>query len=79
MTKINPQEWYSLNSLTTKSMFPWASSYNTIKKIVLNDVKGKNILKPVINGAGSGTKYRFKGSNIINFIQAVENGKTRLQ
>lgn len=81
MTKkatIQPNSWYSLQDIVREKMIPWASSFSTIRRIVETDGANKNILKATISGEGRGKKYLFKGSNIINFITAVEAGKAGL-
>ena len=76
--KINPEDWYSLSDIHKNGMFHWVRSIGTIRKFVLADIKGKNILKAFVTGKSEGKKYRFKGENIINFIKAVEEGKLKL-
>lgn len=76
--KIKADEWYSLQNMVTAKVFPWANSFSTVRRIVEMDKANKNILKATIKGEGRGKKYLFKGSNIINFITAVEAGKVKL-
>lgn len=78
-TEIKTKEWYSMQDLVTGKYFLGASTFWSVRKIVENDKKGKNMLKAVITGTGRGLKYQFKGENIINFIKAVEAGKVQLQ
>lgn len=77
--KIEPQEWYSLNDIHKYGMFHWVRSISAIRRFVLADAKGKNILKALITGKMEGKKYRFKGENIINYVKAVEDGKVVLR
>lgn len=76
--KIKAEEWYSLQDMVRSNVFPWANSFSTVRRIVETDKANKNILKATISGEGRGKKYLFKGSNIINFINAVEAGKVQL-
>lgn len=75
---IKPEESYTLQDIVTMKMFPWASSFWSVRNFVKLDSQKTNILKPLIVGKGRATKYHFKGSNIIKFIKAVEDGKVRL-
>ena len=76
--KIDPRGWYTLQDLVQEQVFPWASSFFSVRKVVQTDLAGKNLLKATITGTGRGTKYLFYGANIIKFINAVESGKVRL-
>jgi len=78
-TKINPSEWYTMQDLVKRRMFPWSKSYSSIKNFVISDRKTKNILKATITGSGNGTKYHIKGENIINFVRAFESGEVRFK
>lgn len=82
---IKGEEYYTLQDIVKKKLFefpamPWinASTFWSVRKIVQADLKGRNILDAKIVGSGRGTKYHFKGDNIINFINQVETGKVRL-
>lgn len=74
---VDPRAWYSLQDIVRDKMFPWASTFSTVRRIVEMDKAGKNFLKPMIQGEGRAKKYQFKGENIINFLKAVETGKVR--
>lgn len=76
--KVNPQGWYSLQDIVTGRMFPWVSSFGSVRNIVAQDRKKKNLLRANINGTGRATKYHFKGEHIIKFVKAVEAGTVRL-
>lgn len=76
--KINPTEWYSLQDIVRMRMFPWYSSFAYVRKVVVEDYQGRNVLKAVITGKQSGRKYQIKGEHIIKFIKAVESGKVKL-
>jgi menaquinone-dependent protoporphyrinogen IX oxidase len=77
-TKIKPQEYYSMQKIVQGKLFPWAKTYPTVRKFVEHDQQTGNFLKAIISGEGNAKKYRFKGENIIKFINAVESGKVRL-
>lgn len=77
-TKIQPQEWYTLQDIVRGKMFPWANSFWSVRNVVTLDRAGKNMLRAMITGTGRATKYRFKGENITKFVKAVEAGTVRL-
>ena len=67
-TKIDAHTWYNLNDIFKYKMFSWVKSFSSVRTIVEKDGAAKNILSPNIKGEGRGTKYNFKGENIIKFI-----------
>lgn len=77
-TKIESNKWYTLQDIVRDGMFPWVSSFQSVRKAVASDINGKNILKANVAGTGRGRKYHFKGENIISFIKAMEGGKVTL-
>lgn len=80
MTKVKtkPEGWYTLQDIVREKMFPWAHSFWSVRNVVKLDKEKTNILKAAITGKGRATKYHFKGSNIIKFVNQVEAGKVRL-
>ena len=76
--KIQENEYYTMQDVVLGRFFPWATSFWSVRKIVTSDLKHQNILKPIITGKKRGTKYQFKGINIIKFITEVEAGNVRL-
>lgn len=77
-TKIDPQEWYTLQDIVRGKMFPWLNSFISIRNLVAQDRDNKNVLKANITGTGRATKYHFKGENIIKFISEFDAGKAKL-
>lgn len=77
-TKIESKEWYTLSDIVTGGMFPWVSSFWSVRNVVKLDAKNKNVLNAIVTGRGRGKKYRFKGENIIKFVKAIDDGKIRL-
>lgn len=75
---VEPKAWYTLQDIVKHEMFPWAASFWSIRNIVAKDRKKDNLLKATITGKGRGTKYHFKGENIISFIRKFEAGKISL-
>ena len=77
-TKIDPKGWYTLQDIVRERMFPWATSFWSVRNVVTLDKQKKNVLKATVTGTGRGTKYHFKGENIIKFLKAVDAGTVRL-
>ncbi len=76
--KINPNEWYTLNDIfKTKMLYPWAVSFWKIRKIVVEDREGKNLLNASIEKEGVSKRYLFKGKNIIKLIKKLEGVNTQ--
>ncbi len=74
-TKIDPQAWYTLQDLVRSRMFPWATSFWSVRRIVASDRRSKNLLQTQVAGTGRGKKYHFKGEHIIKFISEATAGK----
>ena len=64
-----------MQDIVTGKWIGWAKTFWSLRKVVDRDLKGKNILRAIITGEGRAKKYRFKGSNIIKFIERVGDGK----
>lgn len=75
---IDPKTWYTMQDIVRHCMFPWATSFWSVRNVVTLDRAKTNVLKATVTGTGRGTKYHFKGEHIINFIKNVEAGKIRL-
>jgi hypothetical protein len=78
MDKVKKDSWYTLQDIVRDKIFPWVTSFWAIRNIVKLDREKENILKATIVGVGRGTKYHFKGENIIKFIKKVESGNIKL-
>lgn len=77
--EIKANEWYTLFDLVRIKAFPFCGSdVRTYRKVVQTDGKSQNCLRPIISGTGKGQRYRFKGENILKFIQNVEAGKIQV-
>ena len=77
LEKINPRTWYSLSAIVKSKMIPWATSFWSMRKMIVWDQEHGNLLSPMITGEGVGKKYQIKGENIIKFIKKVEGKKIR--
>lgn len=80
--EIKPNEWYTMQDIVRDKMFPWATSFWSVRNLVALDRrsrrKNRNLLKANITGTGRATKYFFLGENIINFKKEFEAGRVRL-
>ena len=75
---IDSTKWYTLYDIADKRLFRGYEAAQTVRRIILADLKNKNILKTVIEGESNGRRYSIKGENLINFIKAWEGGKYKL-
>lgn len=73
--KINPEQYYGLMEIVEKGFFPWCKNIKTVRNWVKRDQEEKNILKAIMQSTGRQSRYKIKGSNIIQFVKAVEDGK----
>ena len=64
---INPKKEYSLKQIIDERMIPWALHFQTLRKIISNDLKNKNILQAIWIGEKRGIRYRVMGDRIINY------------
>ena len=67
MNNIDEKRVYTLNSIVTEKLWPFAKSYSTARKIVLEDLalpKAKQILKTIVIGDGLSRTYRIKGEGV---------------
>jgi len=66
---IEKDKWYSLKEIKEKKLIPiFKSSYSAIKWIEAKKLKAIKI------GTDKGTRYKIKGSWIIEFIAKWESG-----
>lgn len=72
--KIDVNREYKLAHIRDEKLFPWVSHVITIRKIVMRDYEGENMLKAKISGEKYGREYRIKGSNIIRFLKTCGYG-----
>ncbi len=71
--EIVPDLIYNLtNILRTK--IPQFRTMTTLKKYIVRDFFGDNILKVIISGEDRDTKYEIKGSNIIKYLKKYGHG-----
>lgn len=76
---IDPEKWYTLTDLVEQKLFPWCGEdIRNYRKMVLADKNSDNILRTVVVGRGKGSRYQFKGSSVIKFINSFEAGTVRL-
>jgi len=73
-SKIEEGKWYTLKDILNSGLLP-CNTFYSLRKAVLIDKKGKNVLKTVITGDDMRKRYHFRGENIIKFIKEFEAGK----
>ena len=72
-TNVNPNEYYSANSVVMMGVLPWKSAMTFNKK--LNDPYWISVFNPVVDQKEKVRRYYIKGENIIKFIELAETGK----
>lgn len=78
---INPEKYYSalaISKIKTQDgdrLLPWSSPYTFNKKV--NDLKYKDVLKPLIEQHEFNKTYKIKGENLINFMILIDKGNIR--
>lgn len=74
---IDPDRLYTSADVHEAGFFYWRRSRLKVMGIITADMKDRNILKTkIVKGKTSNrTRYYIKGSNIIRFIKAFEEGK----
>lgn len=78
---INKNKEYNLKEIRDQGLIPWALHYQTLRRIILKDFSGDNILKAELKGEGRLIRYSIRGSRIIkyinNYAEALKHVKTR--
>lgn len=65
-----------MNELFKSREMYWIDSIPTLKRWVLRDLEGNNILRTIIiQNEGIGTRYYFPRENVSKFVKAFENNK----
>jgi hypothetical protein len=70
---LTPEKVESLHQIFKSGKIYWIKSWPTLRKWVENDMKGNNILDPIVIGEGKGRRYFVKKENIDKYVQAFEN------
>lgn len=66
----------SMNELFKSGDLYWIDSLPTLKRWVLRDLEGNNVLKTIVmQNNGRGTRYYFIAENIPKFIKAFEQNE----
>ena len=66
---IKPNQEYTLKDMRDGKMIPWALHYQTLRRIIAEDMIGKNILQVIKQREGRQARYTIKGSRIIKYKQ----------
>ena len=76
---IKPTKEYNLKEIRDQGLIPWALHHQTLRRIILKDFAGDNIMKAKLKGEGRLIRYSIRGSNIITYInryaEALKYGK----
>jgi hypothetical protein len=72
--KIDPEKFYGLIEIVDLKLFPWCKDVKMVRNWVHKDRLTKNKLKAIIEGDERRKRYHIKGSNIIEFLKAIEEG-----
>lgn len=75
---IEPDRHYTIADMAREKVLPFAISFVKIRSIVENDRKKKNLLKAIVMGDKTHTRYWIKGKNIINFLAHWEDGSNKI-
>lgn len=67
--RINPKQEYSITDIKKAGLFPWVKNHRTLKKIIMTDFFGQNVMKAKIKGEGRQARYFVRGENITKFIK----------
>jgi len=75
-TKIDPDKYYSAKKLSEMKVFPWISSYHTLKKWITDDIlyNENAVFKTIKKGIKTGTRYLIKGSTVIEIYEKTKPG-----
>jgi len=73
---IDSDKYYSARYLCKIGVFPWKNPITFNQRIQRENIK--KVLKPIIEKNLKKNSYKIKGSNIIKFINLLEEGKLEL-
>lgn len=65
----SPKREYSIEEIRELRLIPWARDQRIIRKIILLDQKGEQILNATITGKATQRRYLVRGSNIIKYLK----------
>jgi len=74
LEKIKDEEYYTIRDIFKERFFFWYKDYGSIRRSVLRDMEGKNILKPILIPNRKRNFYKIKGENIKKYITEVAHG-----
>lgn len=64
-----PKKIYTLKEMEAYKIIPWANNGRTIRKIIDQDKRGKNLLASRVTGIGSQKRYTVPTSGLIRYLQ----------
>lgn len=65
---------YTALEIVRGRMFPFATSFYTVRNLIEMDRRKKNLLRASVMGKGTHTRYWIKGENIIRVLALWEDG-----
>lgn len=77
INEIKPDEYYSASHIVKKGWL-WMKTVLTLTAFLRSD-EGKRVLKPLILKRGVVTRYRIKGSDIIETLNLMSKGELKIQ
>lgn len=66
-TEINPTKMYSKYEILLLGIL--GKTEPTVRKKILDDKTGKNLLKTEVEGVGTAKRYKILGANIIKYLK----------
>lgn len=77
INEIKADEFYSASAIV-KNGWLWMKTVLTLTAFLRSD-EGKRVLKPLILKRGAVTRYRIKGSEIIETMKLIDKGELKIQ
>jgi hypothetical protein len=73
---ILKHKYYSLLQLSKLNVFPWITSYDSLKRWVKKDIaNGNKTFHAVLHGKGNGKRYLIKGSTVYTLLRRASKGQ----
>lgn len=74
---IDPEAYYSASAIIKNGFFPWIKSAMTFTGM-LKTQEGLDLYKPIVRIAGTYTRYKIKGSNVIEIRDMASKGELKI-
>lgn len=74
--KIYQDRYYSAKEIFNLNIFKWIRSYDTLRRLIRNDVEnGNKTFKAIRRGNGNGIRYFVKGETLQQLMKEIRKGK----